>query len=107
MSRIQRLITAASTALLVAALAAGPAYAQSDDMRSPDAIDAGTPAVASTAAADVLDARSPDAIDAGTPAVASTAAADVLDARSPDARDAGEGATPVVVQVAAGRRTPE
>ena len=75
MSRIQRLITAASATLLVAALA-GPAYAQSDDVRSPDAIDAGTPA-----------------------AVAPAPAADVLDARSPDARDAAAGATPVVVHV--------
>ena len=82
MSRIQRLITAASATLLVAALA-GPAYAQSDDVRSPDAIDAGTPAaVAPAPAADVLDARSPDARDAA-------AASRVVVHVEPDADDGG------------------
>ncbi len=40
MSRIHRLTTAAGTALTVAALAASPAWAQSQDLRSPDARDA-------------------------------------------------------------------
>jgi hypothetical protein len=95
MSRIHRLTTVVGTALLVAGLAAGPAVAQSGDVRSPDARDAGTPAVVQSG-----DVRSPDARDAGTPAVRAPSAQPAAhDVRSPDARDAADGGTPVVVQV--------
>ena len=77
MSRIQRLTNSAATALLVAVFACGPAAAQSQDMRTPDARDAATP----------------------TRVTSSPAEPALQDVRSPDARDAAEVATPVVVQV--------
>ena len=73
MSRIHRLTTTGTAALAAAALAAAPAAAVQDDLRTPDARDAGLPAVV-------------------TPQ-------DGADLRTPDARDAGAGATPVVVRV--------
>ena len=75
MSRIRRLTTIAVGTLAAAALAAGPAVAQSDDLRSPDARAAGEPVVTAPA-------------DPGA-----------QDLRTPDARAAGKGATPVVVHV--------
>jgi hypothetical protein len=72
MSRIHRLTTAAGTALAVAALAAGSASAQSQDLRSPD---------------------TRDAAEGRYPAVVHQ------DLTSPDARDAAERRTPVIVRV--------
>jgi hypothetical protein len=77
MSRIHRLTTAAGTTLAVMAIAAGPASAQSQDLRSPDARDA---SAASSVAGTTSGARQ--------------------DLRSPDSRDAAEGrGVPVVVRV--------
>ena len=104
MSRIQTLTTLASTVLLAVALGAGPAYAQSDDLRSADARDAGTPAAVGTEVPASLgsDLRTADARDAGTPAAvtAEAPASPGSDLRTADAREGAATATPVVVQVA-------
>jgi hypothetical protein len=77
MSRIHRLTTAAGTILAVMAIAAGPANAQSQDLRSPDARDA-----------------------SATSSVAGTTSGARQDLRSPDSRDAAAGrGVPVVVRV--------
>ena len=96
MSRIHRLTTAAGTALAVAALAAGPASAQSQDLRSPDTRDAAAgryPAVVHQ------DLRSPDARDAAEGRYPAASPEPRQDLRSPDARDAAEHRTPVIVRV--------
>jgi hypothetical protein len=96
MSRIHRLTTTAGTVLVVATLgAAGPAWAQSQDLRSPDAREASV-AASTTPGAQGQDPRSADARDAGI--AGTTSATHVQDLRTPDARAAGEG-TPVVVHV--------
>jgi len=102
--RHHRLITATSSALVVAALAAGPAAAQSQDLRSPDARDAAAGRLPTTAQVASQDLRSPDARDAaGRPAATTQVASQ--DLRSPDARDAADGRkpgpVPVIVRVPA------
>ena len=77
-----RFTRSASIALAVTALGASTAGAMPADLRTPDAIDAGTP-VAQT----MKDLRTPDAVDAGTPAT-TTAGTDL---RTPDAVDHGLG----------------
>ena len=79
-----RFTRSASIALAVTALGASTAVAQPIDLRTPDAIDAGTP-VAQTK----KDLRTPDAVDAGTPAT--TATTPGTDLRTPDAVDHGLG----------------
>lgn len=76
MSRIHRLTTVTGTILAVMAIAVGPANAQSQDLRSPDARDA-----------------------AHTSTLVGTTSESVQDLRSPDARDAAESRAPVVVHV--------
>ena len=61
MKRIHRLTTAASTVLLVAVFAASPAWAQTQDLRSPDARDAAAGHVKTAPVAGSEDLRSPDA----------------------------------------------
>jgi hypothetical protein len=117
MSRTHRLTTTAGTVLAVAALAAGPAWGQSQDLRSPDTRDAAqgrwpvshqdlrspdavdAARASSPAGTTVQDLRSPDTQDAanGRWPVASTDTPQ--DLRSPDARDAAERRTPVIVRV--------
>jgi hypothetical protein len=77
-----RFARSASIALAVTALGASTAGAQPADLRTPDAIDTGTP-VAQT----MKDLRTPDAVEAGTPAT-TTAGTDL---RTPDAVDHGLG----------------
>jgi hypothetical protein len=79
-----RFTRSASIALAVTALGASTAGAQPADLRTPDAIDAGTPVVET-----MKDLRTPDAVDAGTPATTTTAGA--TDLRTPDAVDHGLG----------------
>jgi hypothetical protein len=78
-----RFTRSASIALAVTALGASTAGAQPADLRTPDAIDAGTPVVET-----MKDLRTPDAVDAGTPA---TTTAGATDLRTPDAVDHGLG----------------
>lgn len=79
-----RIARCATLSLTIAALGASTAAAQPADFRTPDAVDAGEPAVVQTTPSDV---RTPDAVDAGQPAATNAG----IDARTPDARDRGEG----------------
>ena len=79
-----RIARCASLSLTIAALGASTAAARPADLRTPDAVDAGQPAVVRTTPGDV---RTPDAVDAGRPATKYAG----VEARTPDARDHGEG----------------
>ena len=78
-TRISRI---AVTALAVTALGASTAAAQPADLRTPDAVDAGSAVVVKK-----TDLRSPDAVDAGAAATAKS----MTDLRTPDAVDHGLG----------------
>ena len=79
-----RIARSAGIALAVTALGASTAAATPADLRTPDAVDAATPAVTQYTPTDV---RTPDAVDAGKPAAVTSGA----DLRTPDARDHGIG----------------
>jgi hypothetical protein len=78
------LTRSAGIALAITALGASSAAAVPADLRTPDAVDAGQPAVVQSTSTDL---RTPDAKDSGTPAT--TAAG--RDLRTPDAIDSGQG----------------
>jgi hypothetical protein len=77
------LTRSAGIALAITALGASSAAAVPADLRTPDAVDAGQPAVVQSTPTDV---RTPDAKDAANPAT--TAGRDI---RTPDAIDSAQG----------------
>jgi hypothetical protein len=77
------LTRSAGIALAITALGASSAAAVPADLRTPDAVDAGQPAVVQSTPTDL---RTPDAKDSSNPATAAGG-----DLRSPDAIDYGQG----------------
>jgi hypothetical protein len=88
--KLHRLSRIATVTLTIATVAAPTAMARTQDLRSPDARDAGAAVTQSRHARPNQDFRSPDARDAvRTSSLAGTI--EPVDRRSPDARDAADG----------------